>query len=103
MMEITIGLLSLGSTLSAILEARAALVVLRAGRRESPELEVPLVEDAVAINRCLVAGARAHGQHQVYHHAGRLPLARRYARIQVGVRGLEQGLPHVGSGTRAGL
>ena len=50
-------LLSLGSTLSAILEPRAALIVLGASRGESAELEVALVKDAVTANPCLVARA----------------------------------------------
>lgn len=59
-MQITFGptsLLSLGSTLPAILEAGAALIVLGSSRRESAELEVALVKDAVTIGRCLVARA----------------------------------------------
>lgn len=60
-MQITLGpalLLSLRSTLSAILEAGAALIVLGSSRRESAELEVALVKDAVTIDRCLVARAQ---------------------------------------------
>jgi hypothetical protein len=66
-------------------------------------LEVALVKDTVTINQCLVARARTHRHHQVYHYGGGLPLARRYARIQVAVGGLEQGLSYVGSGPARSL
>jgi len=48
-------LLGLGSTLSAILEPRAALIVLGAGRRQAAELEMAAVKDPVTINQCRVA------------------------------------------------
>ena len=57
-MWITLGfglLLRLGSTLPAILETGAALIVLGAGARESAELEMALVQDAVTMTLCLVA------------------------------------------------
>jgi hypothetical protein len=49
----------LGFPFFTILEARATLIVLCAGGRKSPKLEVPFVQDAIPINRNLIAWARA--------------------------------------------
>jgi len=101
-MQITFGpqgLLGLGSTLSPVLKARTALIVLGAGRGESAKLEVALIQNPVSVYQCQAAArAWADRQYEIGHYGRGLPLTRRYARIQVRIRGLEQRLPHVGSG-----
>ncbi len=88
----------LSATLPAILESRAALVVLSAGGGEAAELEVPFVENAISMLGVVGSRPGAQCQYHAGHHSGRLPLTWWYSGIKVGVCRLQQGLPHIGAG-----
>lgn len=83
-MQVTsgVGLACLGSTLPAIFEPRTTLIVLGACRRESPKLEVSLIENPVAIS-FMMARAGAGREHQIGHDSCGLPLSRWYSRIEM--------------------
>lgn len=72
-------------SLPSILEPRSSLIVLRPGRWQSPELEVPLVEYSIEAPRDLLAGRGSEGEDEVGHDRGGLPLSRGDAWVEVRV------------------
>jgi hypothetical protein len=77
------------SALPPILEARAPLVVLTAGRGEATELEVALVQDPITVLVGLAPGCGAQGKNHIGHYCCGLPLSGRDPRIEMSVSGLQ--------------
>jgi hypothetical protein len=78
----------LGSTLLPILEPGTTLIVLGTCRGQSTELEVPFIQNPIAIHS-MMAGAGACRQHQINNDRSRLPLSWWYSRVQMAEARLE--------------
>jgi hypothetical protein len=86
-------LLGIRTALLPIFQPRAFLVVLGSCRKPASEFEVPFIEDPVPLRRSVACGAE--GEDQIRHDVCRLPLARRYAGIQMGRSGFEKSLSDI--------
>jgi hypothetical protein len=87
-------LLGLRTALLPIFQPRAFLVVLGSCRKPASEFEVPFIEDPVPLRRSVACGG-AEGEDQIRHDVCRLPLARRYAGIQMGRSGFKKSLSDI--------